>query len=254
MASEQKIWGAIPEGFQRRTDERGNRLVVREDRQGEIDFATCLDPRKSQEAAGMAGRGGLRAVTLRDGTTALIRRYHHGGLLRGLTGSCLFSWPPRPFRELTVTEELRRRGFPTVEVYAGCVEKIRGPFHNGWLVTRQLEGAQDLWTALQSGLASELGMAKSLQAVAAAIRHMHREGVYHRDLNLKNILLRATSAGAESHIIDFDKAILVLGQLPLPLVKNNLDRLLRSVHKLDPKRQFFPVNGWDAFLEFYNAA
>lgn len=254
MFSDNMIWGAIPEGFQKLTDPQGNRLAVRADRQREIMFSTCLDIESYGAAAGFYGRGDIRSVQLADGTTALFRRYRHGGILRSITGKWFFSWPPRPFRELTITEELRRRGFPTVEVYAACVGKIAGPFYRGWLVTRQLEGAHDLWAALQSGFCQSVGIEAVLKAVAASIRRMHREGVYHRDLNLKNILVRSTTAGVESHVIDFDQAILVLGQLPAPLVQNNLDRLLRSIGKLDPQRQYFSPAAWYGFLEYYNAS
>jgi tRNA A-37 threonylcarbamoyl transferase component Bud32 len=252
MFSDNTIWGAIPEGFQKLTDPQGNRLAVRADRQREILFSTCLDIESYGAAAGFYGRGDLRSVPLADGTTALFRRYNHGGMLRSITGNWFFSWPPRPFRELTITEELRRRGFPTVEVYAACVGKIAGPFYRGWLVTRQLEGAHDLWAALHSGFCQNVGIESVLKAVAAVVRRMHREGVYHRDLNLKNILVRSTAAGVESHVIDFDKAILILGQVPAPLVQKNLARLLRSIGKLDPQRQHFSPAAWDGFLEYYN--
>jgi tRNA A-37 threonylcarbamoyl transferase component Bud32 len=155
---------------------------------------------------------------------------------------------------LCITEELRRRGLPTVEVLAAYVEKICGPFYRGWLVTKQLEPAKDLWNALQSGFGHRVGIDAILQAVAVSIRRMHREGVYHRDLNLKNILVDSSPAGAESYIIDFDNSILVLGQLPAPLAKKNLDRLLRSIRKLDPQRQYFSPAYWDKFLTYYNAA
>lgn len=254
MFSESTIWGAIPDGFEKLSDSRGNRLVVRSDRRGEIQLSTCKNIERQGEPARLQGRGDMRSMKLSDGTTALFRRYHHGGLLRSLTGKWFFSWPPRPFRELTVTEELRRRGFPTVEVYAACVEKIAGPFYRGWLVTRQLEEARDFWDGLHSGFCQSVGLDPILKSVATSIRRMHVEGVYHRDLNLKNILLRSTPSGVESYVIDFDKAILVLGQLPAPLVQNNLDRLLRSIGKLDPRRQYFSAASWQGFLEYYRAA
>jgi Lipopolysaccharide kinase (Kdo/WaaP) family. len=254
MFLQNTIWGAIPDGFQKLTDVRGNRLVVRADRLAEIDFSLCLEIESRGYAANVFGRGDMRSVTLADGSIAFFRCYHHGGLIRWLTGKWFLSRPPRPFRELTITEELRRRGFPTVEVLAAFVEKIRGPFYRGWLVTKQLEEAKNLWDGLQSGFCQSLDIHAILESVAVSIRRMHREGVYHRDLNLKNILIRSASAGAESYIIDFDNSILVLGQLPAPLVQKNLARLLRSIRKLDPQRQYFPAAYWDRFLEYYNAA
>jgi serine/threonine protein kinase len=137
------------------------------------------------------------------------------------------TWPPRPFRELVVTEEVRRRGIPTVEVYAACVERSWGPFYRGWLVTRQLQGSQDLWTAVQDGGLRKVGANQVLQAVATSLRALHREGVYHRDLNLKNILVRCEPDGVRGYIIDFDRAILFVGEVPMTLARSNLGRLLR---------------------------
>jgi len=254
MFPESMIWGAIPEGFHKLTDAKGNRLAVRGDRQRDILFSTCLEIETRGDSASVYGRGDMRSVNLTDGTTALFRRYHHGGLLRSLTGKWFCSWPPRPFLELSITEELRRRGFPTVEVYAACVEKVGGPLYRGWLVTRQLEGAHDLWAGLQNGFAESVGIENILKAVAATVRRMHREGIFHRDLNLKNILVRSTATGVESHIIDFDKAILVLGQLPAPLVQKNLDRMLRSIRKLDPQRRYFPPAAWEGLLQYYHGS
>ena len=79
---------------------------------------------------------------------ALIRAYRHGGFFRNVATTWFFTWPPRPFRELVLTEELRRRGLRTVEVYAACVSRPAGPFYRGWLITKQLQGAEDLWSAI----------------------------------------------------------------------------------------------------------
>ena len=93
-----------------------------------------------------------------------------------------------------------------------------------------------------------------LKAAAVTISHMHREGVYHSDLYLKIILIRNTPADFEGYIIDFDKAKLFLGALPPPLIKNNLDRLLRSALKLDPERRYLSGASWQDFLSFYVAS
>jgi hypothetical protein len=254
MLTENLTWGAVPEGFAKITDGHGNRLIVRQDRATAIDFSICSDDRAHMEDCHYYGRGSLNAVKLPDGETALIRNYRHGGFLRSLTGAWFFTWPPRPFRELAVTEELRRRGLRTVEVYAACVSRVSGPFYRGWLVTRQLSNAEDLWSALQSGLVRRVGLGAALQAVAGSVRAMHREGVYHGDLNLKNILLRLENGAVVGYIIDFDKAKLFLGQLPPELVKRNLDRLLRSARKLDPEQKYLPAAAWNDFVNLYHGA
>jgi tRNA A-37 threonylcarbamoyl transferase component Bud32 len=149
---------------------------------------------------------------------------------------------------------LRRRGVPTVEVYGAGVEAIFGPFYRGWLITRELKGAYDLWTALQDGFVRKWTAEKVLRSVARSLRSLHRQGVYHSDLNLKNILVKSEPAGMKSYIIDFDKAALFVGNLPDPLAKKNLRRLLRSVSKLDPQRQYLTAAEWDYLIQCYHQA
>ena len=138
-----------------------------------------------------------------------------------------------------------------MEVYGACVKRSWGPFYRGWLVTRQLQGGQDLWTAIQGGGFRRLGANQVLQAVATSLRGLHREGVYHRDLNLKNILVRCEPDGVRGYIIDFDKAILFFGEVPMPLARRNLSRLLRSVNKLDPTREYLSAGDWKRFVTSY---
>ena len=99
-----------------------------------------------------------------------------------------------------------------------------GPFYRGWLVTRELSNSQDLWTALQGDFIVQAGLPATLKAVADTVCALHHQGVYHCDLNLKNILVRMEAKGVAGYVIDFDKARLYLGKLPAELVKRNLDK------------------------------
>ena len=254
MLSENRAWGAIPNGFKKVTDSSGAYLVVREDRIGEIDASICRNNHGFAADRGYYGRSALRAIRLQDGETALIRTYRHGGFFRGVTGSWFCTWPPRPFRELSITEELRRRGLRTIEVYAAGVQRIGGPFYRGCLVSRELSDAADLWATLQAKAMHPERLRAILKATADTVNHMHREGVYHSDLNLKNILIREKPGGVEGYVIDFDKAKLFLGNLPSLLARRNLDRLLRSALKLDPQRRYLNAASWQAFLNFYELA
>jgi len=251
MLRETFIWGASPSGFVKLTDGNGNRMLVRPERQREIGFDICLKQHLYTQPSVYQGRGVLTALRLSDGETALVRQYRHGGIFAALTGAWFFTWPPRPFRELAITEELRRRGVLTAQVYAACVSRGCGPFYRGWFVTQELRGAVDLWSALQEGLVHRWGVENTWRAVANSLRALHREGVYHGDLNMKNILLRQEPGGLASYLIDFDKATLFLGRLPLELAKKNLDRLLRSARKLDPERRYVSQEDWRQFVEQY---
>ena len=251
MMAHYRVWGEIPPGFKKIENADGSRLILRGDQEGALTSRSWHECAGGDGTSALRGRESLRALRLRSGEEVLLRRYRHGGALRGLSGGLFFTWPPRPFRELSITEELRRRGIPTVEVYGACVEPVLGPLYRGWLATRTLEGARDLWSAFQGGFLREVGEEIFLRAVAKSVRALHREGVYHADLNLKNILVRLERGGVTGYIIDFDKAKLFLAGLPAQLAKRNLDRLLRSVRKLDPERRYFSQARWDDFVRFY---
>jgi 3-deoxy-D-manno-octulosonic acid kinase len=249
------VWGDCPEGFERLVDGCGNRLVIRQDQRDYIDFSLFqISPAKAAGESPYHGRGAIWLSKLANGETAVIRPYLHGGALRRLTGDRFFTWPPRPFRELAITEELRRRSLRTLEIYAACVSRPFGPFYRGWLVTRRLPDAEDLWLALQTGLAERLDFDRVLRIVAESIAALHRQGVYHADLNLKNILIRAEGTDVTAYVIDFDKSKVFLGKLPALIARKNLDRFERSVRKLDPERKFLPAEAWNRFLSYYHAA
>jgi tRNA A-37 threonylcarbamoyl transferase component Bud32 len=248
-------WGGVPPGFKKVTDGRGGLMLIREDVEAFLTLEECTIPNDQDENHPVAfqGRGELRTLRLRNHDTALVRCYRHGGLFRNLLGESFFTWPPRPFRELAITEEVRRRGIPTVEVYAACVKRTWGPFYRGWLVTRHLTDSRDLWEAIRDGFIRNIGIKKILAAVAQSLRGLHREGVYHRDLNLKNILVRRESdQHVRAYIIDFDRAALFLGEVPMTLVQKNLYRLLRSANKLDSQKEYFSDDDWESFVKSYH--
>ncbi len=212
-------------------------------------------PETDRETPLFYGRDRLRSLRLENGDRLLIRSYRHGGLLRHVTGDFFFTWPPRPFRELVVTEEARRRGIETPEIFGAGIERVWGPFYRGWLATRELEGGRDLWAALQSGLFGGADRGSWLRAVARSLKQMHRQGLYHGDLNLKNILIqRGESGDFLSYIIDLDQATLFLGEVPPEKAQKNLKRLLQSARKLDPEKRFLSQRDWDLLMHFYREA
>ena len=250
----QWVWGDTPAGFKRLSSDRMQMIMVREGLESTLvrkDFPAESDSAKESP---FHGRGQLHSLRLENGERALVRAYRHGGILRHLTGDFFFTWPPRPFRELAITEEARRRGISTLEILAAWVERAWGPFYHGWLVTRELRGADDLWAVLESGHYVGEGRELLLRAVARSIKAMHRRGIFHRDLNLKNILVRREMDGIRSIIIDFDKARVFPGTVPPEKAQRNLNRLLRSVGKLDPDRRRLTREDWDLFIRFYREA
>lgn len=249
------IWGDTPAGFKRFSPDRMQMMIIREGLEPYLGLKNFMGEGESEEEASpFYGRAMLRFLHLENGETALVRSYRHGGVLHAFTGDLFFTWPPRPFRELAITEEVRRRGIPTLEIFGAWVKRIWGPFYRGWLVTRELRGACDLWAALQGNLNGARAGRLFLPAVAQSLRRMHRQGVYHGDLNVKNILVRREASEIRSYIIDFDKARLFPREVPSEKAEKNLRRLLRSVCKLDPDRRRLPQEDWDLFLRLYKEA
>jgi serine/threonine protein kinase len=253
MVSQRWRWSDFPEGFAKAA--RGRyRAIVRDGLEAVFSPDWFGNFIRNSETSSYLGRAPLRAVALPDGGKALVRGYLHGGMLRFATGNLFLTWPPRPFRELAITVELQRRGIPTVEVCAAAIEKLPGPFYRGWFATRELTGAQDLWAVLQGSLAREEGIEPILGAVAASLQCLHRQGVCHSDLNLKNLLIRREADALKAYIIDFDKAALFLGPVPEKVAARNLQRLLRSVRKLDVRRQYLSESDWNKFVSCYHGA
>ena len=248
---EKWLWPENSMGFKRVYLSRKQLILAREEVDGHKIASMVLSPNlPGEESTPHYGRGALRRIHLNQHEDALVRTYYHGGLFRKVTGRFFFTWPARPFRELVITENVRERGIPTLEVLAAIVERYWGPVYRGWLVTRELGGAEDLWTALKT-MTQFRYRTLMLQAAAVSVRQMHRQGVYHADLNLKNILMRGEGEEVKAYLIDFDKARLYSHRIPSHQVKRNLNRLSRSARKLDPAGEYFSKEDWAAFMAFY---
>ncbi len=249
------IWGEVPAGFIKVRRERAQLMIVRQGLERILTLEKFLNQgERADTTSPFQGREPLRFFHLENGESVLVRAYKHGGLLRWFTGDFFFTWPPRPFRELAITEEARRRGISTVEIYGAWVKRVWGPFYQGWLITRELKDAHNLWNMLQANLKQDARLPRLLQAVAGNVRQMHRKGIYHRDLNLRNILVQWGSGTVQTYIIDFDRASVLSREVPAHRVRKNLNRLLRSICKLDPSRQFLTQDDWKLFLRFYGEA
>jgi hypothetical protein len=227
-------------------------------REGLEDFFAVqrfnADTEGSVPAKRFHGRARLRSIALPDGTPALVRSYRRGGMVRYLTSDLFCTWPPRPFAELAVTEVARARKIFTLEVVAACIERSWGPIYRGWLVTRELTTAKNLWETLQERRYAVMEKRTLLKTVAESVRWMHVQGVYHSDLNVRNLLVSKEGCRIEVYIIDFDKARLYTGALSGEKVEENLERLHRSLRKADPGQKWFSQEEWDWFRSCYREA
>lgn len=215
------VW--VRNGFSFLFDERGNWLKARPFCKKEPDT-----PRK--------GRGDLKRMSLgvKGEPFGLIRHYQRGGFIRHLLRD-LYWGKERFFSEVRVADRALRGGVPTAEVLALRTEGAGWGFCRADLMTREIENSLDLDGYLRS--ARPGGFDKALPAkkkvtlsVAALLRQMHKTGLFHADLNLKNILLRFSMNELKTYVIDLDRA-----RIEVPLTKQkrvrNLTRLYRSLEK-----------------------
>jgi hypothetical protein len=182
-----------------------------------------------------SGRGGALVVQAAGDHAVVVRPCRRGGLPARLLYDAYVGWRPRPFRELSVTETLRQRGAPVVEVYGAAVEWVWPGCYKGWVATRYMPGARTFWEwAAATPPAPE--RVAVLRQVGNAIRRLHDCGGRHPDLNLNNILVCPASApsGAPAVLfIDFDRARMSAGWGRTP--EADIERLRRSARKLDPE-------------------
>jgi tRNA A-37 threonylcarbamoyl transferase component Bud32 len=204
------------------------------ERVGEVIDKAEIDP-------GRGGRLGLR-VFCPDGLQehrCIVRHYTHGGLLRRVLGD-RFLLSSRPFREMRITEEIRDRGLPTVEVLAALRHPVWGLFCRGELITREIPETSDLASFLltlgTTASAEEIALRrKTLIEAGRTVKRMHDLGIYHQDLNLKNLLVQPGDQGdPRVYIIDFDRSKR-LKSLSNTRRMRNLLRLNRSAEKWKTK-------------------
>jgi len=187
------------------------------------------------------GRSLLTSVEVKgvQGERMVIRSYIHGGWY-GKINRSLFFGKLRPLRELVISEEALKGGIQTVTILAALSKRVFGPFYNGKLISREIIGALDLIRYLQilkQRPASERLKVKAglIKAVAAMIRKMHDQGIYHADLHLKNVLVQEGSKGDfQVYLIDFDKSE-IRDSISYKKRIKNLMRFNRSAEKLKEK-------------------
>jgi len=203
-----------------------------------------------------AGRNALQGEAIGRGSAwfinapfgaVVLRRYLRGGWAAKLSRSAYFFSTverSRPFREFDVMASLYEFGLPVPRPLAALCEH-HGIISSGALITARIEGAQ----ALADVLPGDRSSAELWSDVGQCIRHFHRAGVWHADLNARNILLDAQS---RVFLIDFDRARFSPGKAING--ENNLARLNRSLVKLWPASQASKLQpAWDSLMAAYHA-
>lgn len=191
----------------------------------EPDYFSVDYWRSRQAVRGEAiGRGSAWYVEAPYGPVVL-RHYLRGGWVARVSRQSYFFtgvMNSRPFREYHVLVELCAKSLPVPRPVAALCQQ-HGLLSSGAIMTACIPNAKTLADILTAGKVAEGVFAK----VGSCIRKFHDAGVWHADLNVRNILL---DEDLDVYLIDFDRARFN----PAKPVngKGNLKRLKRSFEKV----------------------
>jgi tRNA A-37 threonylcarbamoyl transferase component Bud32 len=205
--------------------------------------------RSGEQSDDYYGRSALRIIDLPGEAKgrAVLRHYRRGGRVQKFIKD-IYWGKSRPLQELWIGHRAAEKGLPTAEILAACHTKVFWKFHRGDLISKEIVHGKDLATylaELSQPLSKEdiLKKREAAAIVGTLVRKMHDVGIFHGDLNLKNIILQSNESGNISgYIIDFDKSSLH-SPLSEKMRVRNLLRLNRSAEKF--KKQGLPITRSD---------
>ncbi|MBI3267510.1 MAG: phosphotransferase [Planctomycetes bacterium] len=247
---------AVPEVRGFRVEWRGAALVAVRD--GSPQAVLDLLERDEHALDYPGGRGTVRVLPGPSGSgdSVVYKRYRRGGLLGRLFGGLRFGWQGL-FRELETTIAAAERGLDVPEVLAVRATNRLPGLYAAEACLREIPDAQDL--AARLSLLGPAGDPRArhalIRAVAIAIRRMHDAGLWHADLNARNILVRGgqgTPALPRVYLIDFDRARW-MREIPPHDRESNLVRLHRSTQKIEALRLALTWTDPFRFLKAYAA-
>lgn len=209
-------------------------------------FDTGWWSEKKRLIGGAPGRG--TSVFLDAGDREwVLRPYLRGGLFARVVHEhylWLGAENSRPFRELRLLNLLWNTGLPVAEPVAARAQR-RGLAYRADLITVRIPGGRPLADVLEKTPLP----ADCWRDLGAMIARFHREGVYHHDLNGRNILLDDSGS---FWLIDFDRCGI---RKPGRWCQANLQRLKRSMDKFSARMTgfHFLASDWQALLTGYRA-
>jgi 3-deoxy-D-manno-octulosonic acid kinase len=192
-----------------------------------------------------AGRGSVWFVESDDGVWAL-RHYCRGGLVSRLIDDH-YLWlgeeRTRSFQEWRLLVRLRELGLPVPAPVAARYLR-RGPLYRADLITAFVDAPSFQNLMLEGGLTDTIWF-----RVGEVLRRFHEAGIYHADLNIRNMLV---GPGEQVCLLDFDRG---RHREQGPWQQRNLQRLERSMHKICAiTGASFDARGWQQLLDGYQSA
>ncbi len=157
------------------------------------------------------------------GRDMVLRHFHRGGLVGRVNRDLYLRVPAaksRSMREFDLLREMHGEGLPVPIPVAARYVPV-GPFYRADIITQRIPNA----APLQDVLGERALSVQIWRAIGAQIRTLHDHGVFHSDLNCRNILIDGQD---RVWFIDFDKCE---KREPGPWRQANLERLHRSLTK-----------------------
>ncbi|MGB7756986.1 MAG: 3-deoxy-D-manno-octulosonic acid kinase [Salinisphaera sp.] len=195
------------------------------------------------------GRGAAYFLRAGAETVWVLRHYRRGGMLAPLNRD-RYAWvgasASRPARELRLLAALYNRGLPVPRPVAARAVRRRGVTYTADLITEAIAGTR----ALADCLGEQALDLSAWQDLGAVIACMHQAGVWHADLNARNVLI---DGERRFHLIDFDRARF---RGDGAWREANLKRFRRSLDKFGGRWAtfHFTEDDWQALLAGYRAA
>mgnify|MGYP006179491329 CR=1 FL=1 len=188
-----------------------------------------------------SGRGFVYSVPApASGPTAAprwaVRHYRRGGAMAmHMADRYLRAGHPRPFRELEASVVAGSRGIRTPSVVAGATY-ADGAYYRCDLVTEFVPSAKTLADVLQETDGTR-GWLIALARAGGLIRRLGHAGIFHVDLNARNVLLQEWQDSSRpkddtgAWVIDLDRAQ-IFSRQPESAAERMQVRLTRSIIKI----------------------
>lgn len=174
----------------------------------------------------------------------VLRHYLRGGLMRHISHDKYIYTGlqnTRSIAEFSILDHLLKFDLPVPRPAAAQVIK-QGAVYKADLITHKIPEAQDLVQRLKQKQDADF-----YHKLGGVIAQFHRNGVYHADLNIQNIL---QDLSGQFWLIDFDRAKILMPQHTWQ--QANLKRLKRSFEK---ERQRYDIcwqdSDWNTFHKGY---
>ncbi|MEK7449704.1 MAG: lipopolysaccharide kinase InaA family protein, partial [Planctomycetota bacterium] len=133
----------------------------------------------------------------------VVRRYRRGGLINQWFLGDLFYGISRPINELNITESARQQKAAVPEILGVILKRAFGPFWRAEIIFKEIPDAGNLFEIITDlkKYSNQLAVfleekKKIIRAVAGAIKKLHQAGVFHHDLQLRNILVQKQPDGS----------------------------------------------------------